>query len=694
MSQTRCQLRSKIRSLLICLSLLTSAAGSATVANWPSSTAPCNTTLQACINGTPGPSTIRIAANAPVTVGRVDLYANQSLVGDPVSRPRIRNGQITIYAGSPDFAVSKPTVENLILEESSIYVGVGLDEYVDTESVILSGLTILNTTTSPAILVMPTDYAPGSARSVTIQNSDITAPAALRVGLISTSDSLHLGFYNNIVRSNRPTTHPAINWMTMRPNASLWVTGNRFETTPGNGNVAVAVSTSDTPIGGASAWARIERNVIVGFDTPIQTRDHAGNLQLYAWHNSLSRFLNGIAVQTGGVGTFSFDLRNNILANGTQAIALSPNSSSFPELTRSRNLYYAVGTPSIGFEGNASFGNPLFQSSSNLRLQTGSTAIDQGDASIAAQRLRSDFDGVIGTRGVGPDIGAFEWTNAASVALTSSSATIFGNTMAVPTPVWNPGSGDIGFMQRVIDGDGAPLPADANKQFGIYRTAVSFRLFTEDQSPFPNNARFLLLKPGTGSFARDVAFVHRAVNESGNPNNNVSWHMTTLPSSQFPGSLGSLERIAAQIAQRWDPPGGLGTYNNHAIGVYRTGDTYTLFNQDWANMPNGAGFHVLTPTTDVPYAFQLNTTATATAIPLRHPLLTNNPCAHVYVSANWRGPSGVYLPSALPVRFDRNPDGTGAWYVVRGDGQAFPANTLLNVYIDPEIANRCRETVF
>lgn len=46
-------------------------------------------------------------------------------------------------------------------------------------------------------------------------------------------------------------------------------------------------------------------------------------------------------------------------------------------------------------------------------------------------------------------------------------------------------------------------------------------------------------------------------------------------------------------APNWNPPGAIGGYNNHPIGVYYTGTQWAIFNQDLAPMSVGLGFNVM-----------------------------------------------------------------------------------------------------
>lgn len=81
-----------------------------------------------------------------------------------------------------------------------------------------------------------------------------------------------------------------------------------------------------------------------------------------------------------------------------------------------------------------------------------------------------------------------------------------------------------------------------------------------------------------------VAFVHRATPE------NIAANSTYLDS---PLTNGNPDAILS-VTQNWNPGGSGGTYNDHAIGVWYDPDRekWAIFNQDRADMPEGANFNV------------------------------------------------------------------------------------------------------
>ena len=90
--------------------------------------------------------------------------------------------------------------------------------------------------------------------------------------------------------------------------------------------------------------------------------------------------------------------------------------------------------------------------------------------------------------------------------------------------------------------------------------------------------------PAPGGVAFDAVFVHRATAE------NISVNSTYLDNPLTNGNPNAV----LYVTQDWNPGGSGGTYNNHPIGVwYDAGrKKWAIFNQDRANMPNGAAFNV------------------------------------------------------------------------------------------------------
>jgi hypothetical protein len=83
----------------------------------------------------------------------------------------------------------------------------------------------------------------------------------------------------------------------------------------------------------------------------------------------------------------------------------------------------------------------------------------------------------------------------------------------------------------------------------------------------------------------DAVFVHRAAP------GNISANSTYLDNDLINGD----PNVVLYITQNWNPGGGDGTYNDHAIGVWYDDDRrrWAIFNQDLAAMPDGSAFNVV-----------------------------------------------------------------------------------------------------
>lgn len=89
---------------------------------------------------------------------------------------------------------------------------------------------------------------------------------------------------------------------------------------------------------------------------------------------------------------------------------------------------------------------------------------------------------------------------------------------------------------------------------------------------------------GDGDPAESV-FVHRATPE------NVSGNSTYL---EDPVADGNPEAVVS-VTQNWNPDGGTGIYNDRPVGVWYDAEAarWAIFNQDRAEMPEGAAFNVV-----------------------------------------------------------------------------------------------------
>ena len=104
-------------------------------------------------------------------------------------------------------------------------------------------------------------------------------------------------------------------------------------------------------------------------------------------------------------------------------------------------------------------------------------------------------------------------------------------------------------------------------------------IFNQDRTAIPNGATFEVIVPPASEH-----FVHHAdlINTVDN--------RTYLDDSLTNGS----PEAVLSVTQNWNPGGGRGVYNNHAIGVMYDKDVqkWAIYNRNGAPMPGGAAFNV------------------------------------------------------------------------------------------------------
>lgn len=118
---------------------------------------------------------------------------------------------------------------------------------------------------------------------------------------------------------------------------------------------------------------------------------------------------------------------------------------------------------------------------------------------------------------------------------------------------------------------------------GVWYSDISGKwgIFNQDKAAMPDGASFNVIIPPSGP----TAFVHTALPTT----LNINW--TELDHPYTNNNLSAL----VFATQNWNPSGGSGIYNDHNIGVWYNFNTrrWAVFNQDQADMPDGASFNLI-----------------------------------------------------------------------------------------------------
>jgi hypothetical protein len=135
------------------------------------------------------------------------------------------------------------------------------------------------------------------------------------------------------------------------------------------------------------------------------------------------------------------------------------------------------------------------------------------------------------------------------------------------------------------------------------------------------------------------------------------------------------------VTQLWNPPGHLtGVYNDHPIGVWYDANQgkWTIFNEDFAAMPNQAGFSVnfnigrCTALFDMTFTTGTGSLTGATAW-IDSPLTNGHSELLLEVTQQWLG---VYNTHPVGVVYNRV---LGKWGVMNLDGATMPVSAIFNV---------------
>jgi hypothetical protein len=678
-------------SIAAIAALMLSASAQAASFTWPDTTAPCNTTLQACIDGVASPSILFIATNDVTNTGAVSqsirLQRSMFLRAAEGFRPvfPVGVGIISSPTSAIDVGIVGLTLRDAYVRllpsaggsfyvEQMQLIGNGSNSGIDFEALGASP-------TSVYLRVHDNEYlrrgAAGNFLSVATGAATISGEVSFnRVSIPDTgssaygmifgasgSGSFNLTVANNEIRSgfafggicalsNAPTGTPTA--------SSIRIHGNVFVPLRIGSGTAICV------FGGEGAIdARITHNTIVGFGNAISlvTRPFSppasvqpisgfviGNLLA---HNNTALRRDGIAAIPGDAVTNGQNLffDNNVDFGGTSpATAGSGTVTSDPLLYSLQYPYLKTGSPAIG-NGNGLAvppGFPLLDTDGSRRFKN-----TPGGGSI--------------------DIGAYEfgdnWFNTRANGSNNSS-----NTLLLPHP-----SLDGAQSARALVTPNFSLGSIPNNvPFGVYYNTSSMLWSVFNQStttPIPTGAGYSAFTPapGTGLFLHQLASIGPTLSETLLDNTAVN---------------GLIDQIVVTTAN-WNPATSTGVYNNHNVNVaYNSGDErWRIGNADGVALPNSAAFNVYAQPSSVS-AFRHTVSAgnspTVNSTVIDNPRLNGFRCAELMVTP---------LASFGDRRFDVfYSNSSQRWQIF--SSSTLPDGTQFNVIFSPRQIAECGRPIF
>lgn len=139
----------------------------------------------------------------------------------------------------------------------------------------------------------------------------------------------------------------------------------------------------------------------------------------------------------------------------------------------------------------------------------------------------------------------------------------------------------------------------------------------------------------------------------------------------------SASNALVTVTPNYNPPGSPGWYLNHNIGVWYTGSTWAVFNQDAATMSPGPAFNVsIGGYTNVQTV--TSSTSNGNSMRLTPTWVYSDPNTILIVTPNWNPPGhgGVYNNHPIGVWYDGS-----AWEIYNEDLAPMPIGASFNVRI-------------
>jgi hypothetical protein len=657
-------------AILLAAATVPAAAAPPAVLRWPGP-APCNTTLQACIDAAVAGDTIELATATPIDESPLVQKSLRlaKAPGHPVRFAATRRVTLHVPESSSESAV-RFEVEGLRFERGAIQASHAGDKPV---LVLLRGNRFDGPPAgvSAAILLLQDGSGPGMEFEVSGNRLDLRGEGSNHSGIAVEGNGA--GEVLGRISQNRirlgPIPAPRAGIRLYRPSRPLGVAvhGNRIDGEGfavgigawrdpaaagtslqllfvhsnaisgqrGSGGLAAAISLSAADLG---LLASVFNNTVVHSDRGLLGLVDAGTL-LLGIDNNLFAY-NGVDAEI--VEEATFDARNN-LSHGNAETRLAGTSG------------LVTAAPRLGFDG--------------IRLQPGSPAIDATSNPPGLSGYSPlDLDGLARTKGAALDIGAHEYgaqhlLHVSAATGTSVSALQEPGLNARPTahPLfthnWNPPGRSGVYVDRALS---------------IEHTGVQWQLVDDGGFVFVPGAAFNVFAPGTAPRGH-LSTGSNTLDETSvidDPDLNEAPDLLLLAAHQRGGHGAG---ASLPVLPRFGVGRGSGRWNIIANSSLPTPRGYTLYAQPQS--PN-AFVHTAAPGNII-----LNWSV------IEHPDLDGRHCARLQVTPRM---DGTLPPGRLGVWYDGD-----RWAVYTENQVAMPVGVRVHVLFDPAQVEACsRNDVF
>lgn len=667
--------------------LLSAGLADAATRTWPGG-APCNGTLQACIDAAANGDRIEVAAT---TIDEdISLYdKDRTLVAAEGFRPAFAAGRWLSITSSSLSGDRNVAVGDFSFTDGYVYAtyrGTG------TASYDIGRMTLTRQASDAANYVLVRAEA-GTLNANVHENRLEGVPSNGGSGLIhlqALGGTLKAdAFYNRVEATSASLVAGAgilADYAGAGSGGRVRVHGNEVRGSFGLGGIVASEGLgSTTPV---SFDARVYGNVVVGTGVEasqgIRTLVNTGSISWQAIANTVTRVDWGLYAGPYSGATTAARIDGIVSTNLVRAtgVGLYVDTVNAPALSNDYNLINAPAVANVKLGTHTITAPARLVSDQMPRLRPGSPAIDAGDTATLGIGLIvnalpvTDADGLRRIKGATNkvDIGAYEYGDL-SLLHTATASNIDGHITDIDDAATNSQPGANLFVTPNYSGDGSNPNVDYNLPYGVWYSSPQWTVFSQDFGAIPANVDFdvFVAAPGSGSF-RHVTTT-----------DNIAGFTTQLNDS----SVDNLPDRIVIVTQNWSAGP---VYNAHPVGVFHFAwdgpGAWQAANLDEAPMPVGAGFNVYAQDPS-PNAFRVTATAANTddyEMYLDHPLLDDTPCAQPIVTRLY---DGTPVVGHFDVYYS---GGSRRWAIHAYDGM--PIGTQFNVLVNPAQVAACTDVIF
>ncbi|GAA0724292.1 hypothetical protein GCM10009105_36960 [Dokdonella soli] len=678
----------------------------------PGTSSSCHSSLQGCIDAAASGDTVQIVAQL-VPIYSTQIFINESLtITKSLTLTAEHDGAVvdavltpgnTITVTSPVTGAMNVTLDHLTVQRGYIRVNHRSDTastYVVTHSRVIEStgngggcggmIAFGNYAANAGAVAAPTFIATDNVAKITSAPIGTSLPDGICAYGPVTGSPWTVTFQRNHIWAANQSLRAAVSEGGTSSGTVSIVQNQIF----GSDLFGIAVSQNS---GSASNTLYVDNNSVSGIQSPTSSTAAAlelglTNTQVYVRNNTVAWNSHGLFVSGSGI---SGRVANNI-------VAFSQQSGLYvdPSISNDYNLVYANGSNSGGLGVHTITSDPMLIGTHNLRLRSGSPAIDNGNNADAPGLAPFGTDADDEARFVGTvDIGAYEYSGdaigTANFDQPGRHVSGTGNTVSDYTVLddYVFPAGDNNAIVLATPQHSSAAPADQADNLGVFElvgTPLHYAVFNENLDLMSLGRGFSVLVPGLA----------RPQFQQLTSASNTSGDTTRMNNPQL--GVGSMPFVL----HNWNPGGSGGTYHDHSVGVDYSGGTWAIRNQDAATMPAGVSFNVVLATPGSNNAFVAYTADTSgfpsqPSLVLTHPLLDNNPCAAPLVTKNNNNGSVGHDLDNIPLSVAYAPGYNGAsghWSILSestasGTGAYFPSHAAFNVMVVGSQANACRDDV-